>query len=835
MIPTGFLHIKEFSQVIVVLSTLSILLAARQVTVPENYDGEFPWFLTRIDTGVTGEFKLHLVDDYNGTFGIEGRALLFTLMSFDREEQATYELEVNVTDAEGRQLDDPISIAIIVNDKNDNAPLFEQERFLASVHQGSKSGYRILSTMATDLDDPSLPSADLRYAILSQIPAQPSENMFQIDVLTGDISLTAEGAASLDCSIIDQYELIVQVKDMGDLNQGHYARAGVIITVTENVWVPLNPVAVRENHEGPYPLVISKVQWNNDRVDYRLESKLPYPEGLFIIDGEGSVYLTQPLDREQEAEYLLLISAVGFDGELYDEPLELRVTVTDENDNAPACSPKSYQATVREGEVKGAPVVTLRAADQDDPSTVNARLSFRILGQEPRGPNDSLFTINAEGIVTLARDMTGYSSMEYQLEIEVADLAGEEGGLSSVCTVTVNVDELNDNPPVFPQKQYGPIAIPEDINIGHLVTTINATDDDYHMTESWFVTYAFESGNEEQTFGILQEGQSNVGSLILYKALDYETVSEYSLVISVRNLAELVGSEYGPSSTATVSILVGDVNEAPILSQSEYEVTVPKDARSGSVLLTVEGHDPDVPPTPVRYRLGNGTSRWFSVDAESGQVILLGRDRAGGSHAVEVLVEDGANPSLFVTAHLVIHIEEAWEEEPSALLEYFGDFLCTPRREEQSITITASHHDGRGDSVPIIFSVDGKPMERRNWKINQVNGTHAFLSIALSWVDPGVHQVPIVLSEKGETSQKQSETISVNICTCSSRGECMTQVGPIPGKPTILTTVGTTVGTLGVIGFFLIIIFVHLSISGNQRKKKKRNLSIDSTPLRSSA
>ncbi|GCC18039.1 hypothetical protein chiPu_0020711 [Chiloscyllium punctatum] len=256
MIPKGFVHLKDCSQLVALLFTLNVLSVAKVVTVPENYEGEIPWFLTR----------------------------------------------VKVTDDEGRQLDDPISITIIVTDRNDNAPVFVQETFSARIHKGAHAGYRILSAAATDLDDPLLPSSDLRYKILQQIPAQPSDGMFQIDPRNGDISLTAEGAESLVLGLVEQYVLTVQVKDMGDRPQGHYIRGEVTITVTENLWVPLSPVAVRENHQGPYPLAVSKVQWNNDRVNYSLEAKPPSPEGPFIIDQEGQIYLTEPLDREQGAE-----------------------------------------------------------------------------------------------------------------------------------------------------------------------------------------------------------------------------------------------------------------------------------------------------------------------------------------------------------------------------------------------------------------------------------------------------------------------------------------------------------------------------------------------------
>ncbi|XP_043563392.1 cadherin-16-like [Chiloscyllium plagiosum] len=273
--------------------------------------------------------------------------------------------------------------------------------------------------------------------------------MFQIDPRNGDISLTAEGAESLVLGLVEQYVLTVQVKDMGDRPQGHYIRGEVTITVTENLWVPPSPVAVRENHQGPYPLAVSKVQWNNDRVNYSLEAKPPSPEGPFIIDQEGQIYLTEPLDREQGAEYALLISVESSDGELLDEPLELRVSVTDDNDNAPVCIPESYQATVREQQVQGSHLVTLTATDQDDPRTENAHLSFRLHSQEPWNDGRLLFTISANGTLTLARDMTGYTSMKYQLEVLVADHAG----LSGTCTVTVDIEEVNDNAPVFPQKQ----------------------------------------------------------------------------------------------------------------------------------------------------------------------------------------------------------------------------------------------------------------------------------------------------------------------------------------------------------------------------------------------
>ncbi|XP_059507774.1 cadherin-16 [Stegostoma tigrinum] len=829
MIPKGFVHLNDFGQIVGLLSALNVLSVAKLVTVPENYEGEFPWFLTRIDLGVSEESRLELVDDYNGTFGIENHLLLFTLQSFDREEQSMYELKVNVTDDEGRQLGDPISIRIIVTDRNDNAPEFVQEAFSAQIHQGAHAGYRILSAAAIDLDDPLLPSSDLRYKILQQIPAQPSDRMFQIDPWNGDISLTAEGAESLALGLVDRYILTVQVKDMGDQPQGHYTRGEVAITVTDNLWLPPSPVAVRENHQGPYPLAVTKVQWNNDEVKYRLQVKPPSPEGPFLIDGEGQIFLTQPLDREQEAEYLLLISAEGSDGELLAEPLELRMLVTDDNDNTPECIPESYQATVREQQVQGSQLITLTAADRDDPRTDNARLYFQLHSQEPRGDGKLLFTVNANGTLTLANDMINYTSLKYQLEVLVADLAG----LSSTCSVTVHVEEVNDNVPVFPQRQFGPFTVAEDTDIGNVITTINVSDTDYPVTSSWLVVYTIEAGNDEHRFGISQDEHSNTGSLLLYKALDYEEVNDHRLVVSVRNQAELLGAQYGPSSTATIFIRVQDVNEAPTLPQSQYEVMVPKDAQPGHVLLHLEAHDPDTAPTPVRYCLGNETVKWLWVNPDSGDVTLLSGDPAGGTHLLEVMAEDGDDPSLYTRAWLMIHIEDIHEDLLSPVLQHSGDFLCMPQRDGQSIAINAVYRQERGSRNPISLSIDGKEKEQRNWKLHQANDSHASLTIALSWVDPGVYQIPIILTEKGDPHKHHRDSLTVSICPCNSRGECRLEVEPVPGKPTILTTVGTIVGTLGAIGFFLSIALLYLAVTGKQHQKRKRNVSSESARFHS--
>lgn len=50
---------------------------------------------------------------------------------------------------------------------------------------------------AVDRDDRNTPHADLRFSLMEQTPRIPSSQMFFIDSITGEVSLTDEGESRL--------------------------------------------------------------------------------------------------------------------------------------------------------------------------------------------------------------------------------------------------------------------------------------------------------------------------------------------------------------------------------------------------------------------------------------------------------------------------------------------------------------------------------------------------------------------------------------------------------------------------------------------------------------
>ncbi|KAJ1082204.1 hypothetical protein NDU88_002372 [Pleurodeles waltl] len=504
---------------------------------------------------------------------------------------------------------------------------------------------------------------------------------------------------------------------------------------------------------------VKRVRWNSDNVHYLLEGD--FSKGVLAVNSEGNIYVNQELDREDQAQYLIYISALNDNDTEYADPLELMIIVVDENDNPPVFSQKVYHADVREQTEKGTQIVLVRAEDADDPATDNAKLCYKILEQNPPVPNNFMFHIEKDsGVITLQdASLRTSTSKQYTLLIEATDLAGSEEGLTDTSTVIINVVDINDSPPVFSKTMYGPFIIPEDAEPGMLIATIPASDDDQEI-EFYNTNFSIESGNEEQTFLIVTSKENSTVSILLEKKLDYERVQEYTLVISARNDAELQGAEYGPSSTATVLILVGNINEAPVLTQSKYEVRVPESLEPGTVLLTVKASDPDISHTPaLSYSLKNDSKQWLSIDEHSGEIQLrhvLDRESGEEIYIVQVIAQEKASPSISATAEVVIHILDVNDNLPVLVGDYSRKYLCTPQRDKQSITISAFDHDSVEHSIPFIFSLANDQLIQNNWRLSSINDTHASLTMGNTWLEPKVHIVPLIITDSGKPSQKQS-------------------------------------------------------------------------------
>nr|XP_008539830.1 PREDICTED: cadherin-13-like [Equus przewalskii] len=106
-------------------------------------------------------------------------------------------LFVETTDVNGKTLEGPVPLEVIVIDQNDNRPIFREGPYIGHVMEGSPTGTTVMRMTAFDADDPATDNALLRYNIRQQTPDKPSPNMFYIDPEKGDI-VTVVSPALLD-------------------------------------------------------------------------------------------------------------------------------------------------------------------------------------------------------------------------------------------------------------------------------------------------------------------------------------------------------------------------------------------------------------------------------------------------------------------------------------------------------------------------------------------------------------------------------------------------------------------------------------------------------------
>ncbi|KAF6287707.1 cadherin 16 [Rhinolophus ferrumequinum] len=758
-----------------------------------------------------------------GLFAVDPESgFLLVTRALDREEQAEYRLQVTLETEEGRVLWGPQLVLVHVKDENDQVPHFSQAIYRVHLSQGTRPGIPFLFLEASDGDEPGTANSDLRFHILNQAPAQPSPDMFQLEPRLGALALSPKGSTSLDQALEGPYQLLVQVKDMGDQASGHQATAIVDVSVVESTWLPLDPVHLAENLKVPYPHQIAQVHWSGGNVHYHLESQ---PPGPFDVDAEGKLYVTRELDREAQAEYLLLVWAQNTRGEDYTEALQLQVVVMDENDNAPLCPSPGASINIPELSSPGTEVTRLLAEDLDAPGSPNSHVVYRLLSPEPEeGTEGSSFELDStSGSVTLGPRPL-HAGQNFLIQVLAVDLGGAEGGLSSTCEVAVTITDINDHAPEFITSQIEPISLPEDSKPGTLVATLMATDADLEPAFR-LMDFAIEAGNMDGTFGLDWEPDSGHVQLRLLRNLSYEAAPSHKLVVVVRSVAELVGPNPGPGATATVTLLVERVVPPPKLDQESYEASVPVSTPAGSLLLTIQPSDPM--SGPLRFSLVNDSEGWLCIKEVSGEVHTarpLQGARPGDRYTVLVEAQDAGEPTLNTSATLVIHFLKA----PSAptLTPVPSRHLCTPRQ-NHGVVVSGPSEDPdqtNGDS-PYSFALGPNPTVQRDWRLQALNGSHAYLTLALHWVEPGEHVIPVVVSRNGRMWQLQ---VRVIVCRCNMERQCMRKVGRMKGMPTKLSAVGILVGTLTAIGIFLILIFTHLTLA----RKKDLDQPVDSVPLK---
>lgn len=456
-----------------------------------------------------------------------------------------------------------------LKDINDNHPFFPNNVYYGNVSERGIADTAVMTIQAIDYDDPNEGrNARLTYVITQNQLNENNELIFKIDEDTGVI-YTAVG--QLDRETNPEYALRITAVDGG----GHEGHAQAIIRVkdvndmppsfTKKDWF----VEVEETVDGKIPETpILIVQVNDadslesNRFTYRVLDGYGSDKFTMVTnaDGTGSLKIAKSLDYEDPAQkYGFNITIeVNDGGDIpnveHTDIATVRIKLKDVNDNPPQFENPTVEVAVPESSPIGTQLVTFNASDPDQDGRSKVRFSI-----ERSSNRRKQFTINPRtGTVTVQRPLDREEQPRMSVKVVATD-DGMPNQRSAIATLTVVLEDVNDNPPKF-LKDY--VAIVNENSQPGKIEEIQAADLD-----------AREAGNGPPFFFKMDPNapqyikdkfevkhDENIGDGVAHvftkQVLDRESQKEYKVPIIIRDSGNppLAGTNY-------LTVVVGDVND----------------------------------------------------------------------------------------------------------------------------------------------------------------------------------------------------------------------------------------------------------------------------------
>ncbi|KAG7247559.1 hypothetical protein CRUP_018830, partial [Coryphaenoides rupestris] len=206
---------------------------------------------------------------------------------------------------------------------------------------------------------------------------------------------------------------------------------------------------------------------------YRLQSN-----GHFVFnvqttsagDKYGELILDKELDREEQHEMKLLLTALDGGSPQRSGTVVIHVTVLDANDNAPVFSQAVYEASLPENAPLKTHVITVSATDADE--GVNGEVTYGLSRISDK--SSKLFSLDGQtGEIIVSGDIDFEEGSKYEIFVQAKD----GYGLSSNTKVIISITDVNDNAPVIALKS-STNPVPENVSPGTEVGLINVQDRD---------------------------------------------------------------------------------------------------------------------------------------------------------------------------------------------------------------------------------------------------------------------------------------------------------------------------------------------------------------------
>ncbi|XP_053935664.1 cadherin-related family member 2 isoform X2 [Cuculus canorus] len=715
------------------------------VYVPEDLElGQFAFQLraTDIDNdpltySITGSDSFYFsVDSQTGNVTLKN--------SLDREHQARLTLIIGVFDGTNEAVSRRLTV--IVEDRNDNAPVFQYLPYIATIPENATLNSIIYTVFANDSDTGN--ASKVSYSIEEVIPDSMKNHWLFYILPNGSVVLNG----SLDYANNTFYQLKIIAKDGGGLlhNVLTFQQSSTYLSLTISDLPNLDPWFLNEPYSGSVPencnlgtTVLTVIAMDgdtgvNDEISYNItNASLPFT----INATTGTITVSGALDREElpSEEVLLEVTAREKNVDIYGKVAQastlVKVVVTDVNDNKPQfydCSLPScdfsadpqnnFRGNIIEHSSSRLPVSNLSIVAHDPDKGINS--SYELYLQDL---NNKAFIVSPSRIVGTGEvqilvqnpDLVDYEISHVMVVEIIANDTGNTMDCCSTATVTIDLIDSNDHIPEFPQSTYS-LSVEENSPDGTVIAP-NITAYDPDSGDLGHITYQLLPESIRKIFMV----NATTGALLVLNGslLDRETRSIYYANLQAKDGGNLVG-------TTVLEITVLDVNDmAPVIIGS-YFISVEEGQNISTQIQAIDNDEPGNRNSELGFKILEGPfSNNFTINSTTGEMRskeVLDRealDDERGQMVVTVEVYDHGVPQKSTLVNVTITVRDINDNAPMFLNQSyeFSVFEDSPDfpvgkveatdadKTEINSRITFVLKSGNGSSNFLIHSSQLKP------------------------------------------------------------------------------------------------------------------------------
>ncbi|XP_043063016.1 fat-like cadherin-related tumor suppressor homolog isoform X2 [Drosophila yakuba] len=664
----------------------------------------------------------------------------------DREKQDIYALHITAKDGGNPVLSSEALVYVLVDDVNDNAPVFGVQEYIFKVREDLPRGTVLAVIEAVDEDIG--PNAEIQFSLKEETQ---DKELFRIDKHTG--AIRTQGY--LDYENKQVHNLIVSAIDGGDPSlTSDMSIVIMIIDVNENRFAPefddfVYEGKIKENKpKGTF--VMNVTARDMDTVD--LNSKITYSItggdglGIFAVNDQGSITSLSQLDAETKNFYWLTLCAQDCAIVPLSNCAEVYIQVENENDNIPLTDKPVYYVNVTEASVENVEIITLKAYDPDiDPTKT---ITYNIVSGNLVG----YFEIDSKtGLIkTTERKLDRENQAEHILEVAISDNGSPV--LSSTSRIVVSVLDINDNGPEFDQRVYK-VQVPSSAAVNQSIYQVHAIDSD--SGENGRITYSIKSGKGKNKFRI----DSQRGHIHIAKPLDSDNEFEIHIKAEDNGIPK-------KSQTARVNIVVVPVNpdsqNAPLIVRktSENVVDLTENDKPGFLVTQILAVDDD--NDQLWYNISNGNEdNTFYIGQDNGNILLSKYldYETKQSYNLTISVTDGTFTTF---TNLLVQVIDINDNPPQFAKDVYHVNI-SENIEEESV-IMQLHATDRDEDKKLFYHLHATqdPSSLALFRIDSISG-NVIVTQRLDFEKTAQHILIVFVKDQGAPGKRNYAKIIVNV------------------------------------------------------------------------